>query len=419
MQQLWPSHPAADLFPLLSESEMVELVEDIRVHGLYEPVWLWNDPETGTVLLDGRNRAHACFQAKVELAVRWYEGDDPISFILSENLKRRHLTHGQQVAIAVEAEPLFAAEAAKRKVEAGQEYGKGHPKVLADLREPSEDPRKRWSSERAAKVVGVSGRSLSQFKRVQNHAPDLILKVKSGEVSLDRAERVVRDREATQRRIIEAHNEAATSSTLTTVDIRLGDFREVLGNLQGIEAIITDPPYSNEYLPLLGDLALWADTVLAPDGVLAILFGQTHLPEAYQLLQKGRPYRWTACYLTLGPGYVSYPRQVQSNWKPVLIYGGGPRIGDVIHSEGLDADAKSNHRWGQDYTAFHTLVERLTKRGQTVVDPFLGSGTTLLAAHALGRHAIGCDIDPAAIETARKRLIDGMDGGAGVDGEEP
>lgn len=144
--------------------------------------------------------------------------------------------------------------------------------------------------------------------------------------------------------------------------------------------------------------------MLTPDGVLAVLIGQTYLPEVYRLLDGHRPYRWTACYLTSGPGYVSHQRKVQSNWKPLILYGGGPRLSDVIRSEGSDADAKSHHKWGQDYAAFHTLIERLTTRGQTVADPFMGSGTTLLAAHALGRHVIGADIDPASVATSRERV---------------
>lgn len=222
--------------------------------------------------------------------------------------------------------------------------------------------------------------------------------------SPERLARIARDREAEQRRVQQAKREAETLPEKPRVDIRLGDFREVLADLENVDAIITDPPYPKEYLPLLSDLATWADKVLAPDGVLAVLMGQFWLPEVYRLLDGGRPYRWTACYLTPGGGYVAHDRRVQTNWKPVLIYGGGPRLADVIRSEGTDAAAKSLHKWGQDYNAFHTLVERLTERGQTVVDPFMGSGTTLLAAHALGRHAIGCDIDPRHVETAKARL---------------
>ena len=120
----------------------------------------------------------------------------------------------------------------------------------------------------------------------------------------------------------------------------------------------------------------------------------TWLPEAMAQMTGFRPYRWTACYLTEGNGYVSHPRRVQSNWKPILVYGGGPRFGDVFRSNG-DGEGKERHPWGQDYGAFTDIIERLTAPGAKVVDPFAGGGTTLFAAKALGRHAIGCDIDPA------------------------
>jgi len=124
----------------------------------------------------------------------------------------------------------------------------------------------------------------------------------------------------------------------------------------------------------------------------------------YRLLDGHRPYRWTCAYLTPGNGYVSHPRKVQCHWKPLLVYGGGPRLDDVFSSEGTDAGAKDHHKWGQDYGAFHTLIERLTQPRQTIVDPFMGSGTTLLAGHALGRNVIGADVELESVTTARERL---------------
>lgn len=405
----WTTHPAAELFPLLDGAELQELADDIRTHGLIEPVWLWDDPERGTVLLDGRNRARACEIAGVRLETRRYAGGDPITFSISQNMKRRHLTVGQKAAVAVDSLPLYEAQAKQRQAEAARRTTeKVNAQVTAsslgaDLPQPAKPKRAPRARDKAAKAAGTSGRSAAQFKRVQEQAPDLAEKVRAG-MPLDRAERIIRDREAEQRRIAQAREEAAAQPTPTTVDIRHGDFREVLADLRNVDAIITDPPYPFEFLPLLEDLAAWADKVLTPDGVLAVLIGQTHLPEVYRLLDGHRPYRWTGCYLTAGNGYVSHPRKVQSNWKPLLVYGGGPRFSDVIRSEGSDAAAKSNHKWGQDYAAFHTIVERLTQRGQTVVDPFMGSGTTLLAAHALGRHTIGCDVDEESVATSRDRL---------------
>ena len=413
----YPNHPAADLFPMLEGDDLADLAADIKANGLLEPIWLYQGS-----LLDGRNRLAACEMAGVPPQFREYGGDDPIGFALSVNLRRRHLTTGQRAMLAVDVEPLYATEAARRKAQApGQPQGV--KSLGADLHQetllPSEEsesenakkpttPSKREprAADRAARTTSTSGRAVAQAKRVAKAAPDLAEKVKAGDIALDRAERIIRDREAEERRIKEAKKESAliAAGECLRVDLRHGDFREVLADLHDVDAIITDPPYPHEFIPLLADLRDWADEVLAPDGVLVVLMGQTYLPEVYRLLEGGRPYRWTGAYMTPGASYQSHARRLHSNWKPFIVYGGGPRFADVVTAGGADADAKNNHKWGQDYNAFHTIVERLTKRGQTVVDPFMGSGTTLLAAHALGRHAVGCDIDIEHVQTAKGRL---------------
>jgi 16S rRNA G966 N2-methylase RsmD len=389
------THPAAELFPLLEGKEYDALVTSIREHGLEHALVRAKDGR----LLDGRNRFRACADAGVEPRFVTYDGDDLVDYIVRVNVIRRHLSYGQRCFVARDALPLAEAEAKKRSTQAPGEPRGTKLSPMADR--PQETGLAR---DQVARTIGVSGRGVARAKRIGEQAPDLEKKVRADEISVDRAERIVRDRDAERRRVNEAKMQAASAPIALRVDLRLGDFRTVLADLTGVDAIITDPPYPAEYLPLLADLGAWADKVLAPDGVMAVLIGQTHLPEVYRLLDGHRPYRWTACYLTPGGGYVSHARKVFCGWKPVIVYGGGPRFGDVIRSEGADANAKSLHKWGQDYTAFHSLVERLTSPGQTVADLFMGSGTTLLAAHALGRHAVGCDVDEVAVKTARERL---------------
>jgi len=381
-------HPVADLFPMMSVEELNELAADIAANGLNNPVVLLPD---GT-LLDGRNRLEACSRAGLPPQIRIYDGSDPIGFVMSENLQRRHLTAGQRAMLALEVLPHIESE-----VQVGRP-----PKTTEIVADLPQFPEK--SRERAAKVVGASGRAVSQAKRVSEAAPDLAQRVRAGELPIDRAERIVRDRASEAKRIEKAAATVAHITFGTSIDIRHGDFRDVLADLENVDAIITDPPYPGEFLPLLDDLAHWADKVLAPNGVLVVLFGQTYLPEVFRRLDGHRPYRWTGAYMTPGAGYSSMPRRVQSNWKPVLVYGGGERFADVFRSEGSDSMAKDLHYWGQDYGAFHQIVERMTLPGQTVVDPFMGSGTTLLAARALGRNAIGCDLDEHHVETTRRRL---------------
>jgi len=197
----------------------------------------------------------------------------------------------------------------------------------------------------------------------------------------------------------EAHVKAGTN-----VDIRLGDFREVLAGLSDVDAIITDPPYPKEYLPLLDDLAAWADRALKPDGILAVMMGQSYLPDVYRRLSGYRPYLWTLAYLTPGGQAVQvWDRKVNTFWKPILVYGAAPDwFGDVAKSDTNDND-KNHHHWGQSVSGMSDLVRRLTKPGSHIVDPFLGAGTTALAAMANGCHFTGCDIDEAFVQTSIER----------------
>lgn len=396
----YTTHPAADLFPLMDDADLRALADDIKRRGLLEPIVVTDDGR----ILDGRNRWQACNLAGVTARTVTYSGDDPLGESLSRNLKRRHLTESQRAMLALKVLPLRQSEARQRQSAAGASAAPGKPNSAprgAHL--PDQKPKRRASDE-AAKDTGVSGRTVERAKRVSEKAPDLIPKVEAGEIDLKRAERIARDREAEKRRVEESKQEAAALDIRPTVDIRHGDFRDVLADLQGVDAIITDPPYPREFLPLLDDLAAWADKVLAPDGVLVVLFGQTYLPEVYRRLDGHRPYRWTACYSTPGQGYASRVAACQSQWKPLLIYGGGPRFSDVFTARGRDADSKNLHKWGQDYQAFHDIVAAFTKPGQTVVDPFMGAGTTLMAATAQGRNVIGCDIDAQHVATTRERL---------------
>lgn len=407
-------HPAADRFPMLPADELRSLAEDIAINGLHHAIVLLPD---GT-LLDGRNRLAACDLAGVMPTFSTYHGDAPYAFVVSENIRRRHLEHGQAAFFALRFVDDLAVEAEERR-----RRTEGRPtkeKLSAPVHSVSEgetveqrpkpgaakkrNQAPRATDKAAALVKGVSGRAVAQAKRIAEQAPDLVAKVESGEMTLKRAERIIRDRQAEQRRIAEEQARRDAAEVDYLVDIRHGDFRQVLTDLTDVDAIITDPPYPAEFLPLLGDLASWADKVLKPDGVLAVLIGQTYLPEVYRFLDGARPYRWTAAYMTPGAGYVSYQRKVQSNWKPVIVYGGGPRFADVFTSSG-DSVGGSYHEWGQDYRAFVQLVERLTKPGDVVVDPFMGAGTTLLAANAVDRHAIGCDINAEHVATAKSRLM--------------
>ena len=114
-------------------------------------------------------------------------------------MKRRHLTPGQRDFLGADVERLYAEEAARRKAQApGRPQGAKQSSLVADLRQETERDRK--SAERAAKVVGASGRGVSQAKRLERAAPDLADRVRAGALPIDRAERELKEREREKQR---------------------------------------------------------------------------------------------------------------------------------------------------------------------------------------------------------------------------
>ena len=83
-------HPLATIFPDIEGQAFNTLVEDIKERGQQEAVWLFESK-----ILDGKNRAKACELLGKEPLTRPYTGDDPVGFVLSANLHRRHLDESQ------------------------------------------------------------------------------------------------------------------------------------------------------------------------------------------------------------------------------------------------------------------------------------------------------------------------------------
>jgi len=156
----YPSHPFADLFPMIDGPDFDRLVEDIRAHGLIEPVVLLDGK-----ILDGRNRARACEVIGIEPVTRAFDGNDPLQFVLSLNLRRRHLTASQRALIAARLETLRQG---KTKENAGKQ---------AKLPVSRDD---------AAAALNVSRRSVTDAKKVMTDAAKPVAAaVERGDLAVD------------------------------------------------------------------------------------------------------------------------------------------------------------------------------------------------------------------------------------------
>lgn len=156
-------HPLAGIFPLMAQSELDELATDIKARGQRAPITTYEGK-----ILDGRNRHRACLIAKAEPKFREFKnGEDPLSFILSANLHRRHLTTGQRAMVAAEI-----ARLAEGRPKLGSPNKTTAPAVV--------------SQSQAAQMVGVSVDSVQRAKTVLQDKAQAKA-VKSGEKELNTA----------------------------------------------------------------------------------------------------------------------------------------------------------------------------------------------------------------------------------------
>lgn len=178
------SHKYAELFPLIQNADFEEFKIDIAENGLREPIWLYEGK-----ILDGRNRYRACLETNTELKTREYEGHDPIGFVLSLNLKRRHLDTAQRSMVASRLATL----------------DRGNPNFTNSNVEISTIG---VSQSQAAELLNVSRESVVSARKVLDQGSEaLIQKVDAGELAVSTAAKIAELPEEEQVEIVSLSKE--------------------------------------------------------------------------------------------------------------------------------------------------------------------------------------------------------------------
>jgi ParB-like chromosome segregation protein Spo0J len=144
---------------MLAVKDVAAFADDIAENGLREPIVLYEGK-----ILDGRNRYKACTMAGVEPTFKDFGGSDPLAFVISANLHRRHLTDDQRA--------MVAAKIATMKQGARTDLSSNGGMSQAD----------------AAKALDVSKRKVEQVHKVRARGvPELVAAIERGEVSVSAA----------------------------------------------------------------------------------------------------------------------------------------------------------------------------------------------------------------------------------------
>jgi tRNA G10 N-methylase Trm11 len=188
------------------------------------------------------------------------------------------------------------------------------------------------------------------------------------------------------------------------IQIWHGDCRDVLPTLPLVDVVITDPPYGFRKAAWDTEFPTWWLDACAGIATSAIAV----MPGINNVLSLPREvgdftYAWTlAVMLSNGMtrGLMGF-----GNWIPTLVY---VRNGHSLYRPQQDATVvpvvgdMPDHPSPKPLRVMTWIVSRF--EATTILDPFMGSGTTLVAAHMLGRKAVGIEISEAYCEIAARRL---------------
>ena len=200
------------------------------------------------------------------------------------------------------------------------------------------------------------------------------------------------------------------------VTIYHGDCREILPELPKVDLVLTDPPYGVDldYGSYDDSFANWRkliDTTLPMMRQLSsgcVLLPTSKLESEAYLFTHYMP-DWRICWFkgaSCTRSFVGF-----KDWETIFVYGKprGSQFHDYFHAKANRVRKEiTGHPCPKPVEWALWLISKCSISNDTVVDPFLGSGTTAVACKDLNRHCIGIEINEKYCEIAAKRCSQGV-----------
>jgi DNA modification methylase len=205
-----------------------------------------------------------------------------------------------------------------------------------------------------------------------------------------------------------------------SVKLFLGDCLDVLPTLDVVDAVVTDPPYGigertgtisetrqhkNDYVGMDDSMA-YIETVVLPAFDMCVKLARTIIvtPGSKAAFYYPQPTSVGGFYQPAAVGMCSWGRQT---FQPILFYGPDPHAGKTIQHTTYkltEAATPNGHPCPKPLKAWTWVVTRASREGETILDPFMGSGTTGVACVRTGRKFIGIEKEERYFDIAAKRI---------------
>ncbi len=422
-------HRHVSLFPSMRDDEFEQLKQDIAKHGLEIPIKVLKGKN---LIIDGRHRYEACcdlgIEPKTEIVTA--TDDEVLRLVVSLNGRRRQLSESQRAAIAAELANMRRGGNGSNQ----HKRAKVQNCTFADEQSLSE----------AAESLNVSRRTVAAAKAVKSNFPgvwDLIrndevtvadaynLRNEPGEVKQEVLSRFHQDKqlgrkpkkltqyrreikqEAAKQAVEKAMNKGFSMEINEPVVVQPGDVWQLgrhtltccdssTWDAPKAALAFADPPYN-------AGMAAWDigfkwqhDWLIDKADLVVVTPGDTSFAD---FLKKTKmPYRCTIAHWIkngMAKGPMGYGNHIigavfckeSTPYKVSTIRNQSYSEGVIKVIEADDID----HPGRKPLDFMIIWIDRLTKPGEAIIDPFLGSGTTLIAAEETGRICHGAEIDPS------------------------
>jgi len=433
----------------LEADERAQLEANLLAEGCRDPLVVW-----GVTLLDGHHRYAICTEhgigfAEVQAPVK--DRDGAKRWMLFNQLGRRNLSRSALADLsgrlyeeakkpggvrgggkklphnegAFSDEPTETAEAIAKvtgKSRATVERDAAYKRALDVLEKAVPDVRVRIHGRDSKLGKGLKPKDAVQLaKQPVKVQRAVIAMVESGEMKNATAAL-----QAIKRKQRQAEAKPATSGTYVVIT---GDAVQAVGELPdaSVDLVVTDPPYGIEThrtregghdyadgksyaLDLLNRVAAALVPKLTPEAHVYVFSGYTHSAAFHEILGcyfdvQENPLIWVKNRQTMCDASMSYASRHEYIW--FCRQRGSRRVLAEPGSDVLEFDAQrgTGHSAEKPVDLLSYLISQSSVAGETVLDPFCGSGSSGEAAAKSGRAFVGVEIDPEWAEVARGRGV--------------
>ncbi len=397
------------IFPPTKE-DLTRLRESIQQSNVQIPIIIDEDG----FILDGHHRVDIAQEFKIEGVPferkRFANDLEKKHFIINVNFSRRHLNLAQRADLALKLKEIETREA-KQRQEATRFVSKGVQKKDIEMPQTGDHGKALDKLAQKAKLSRSTRYKVETIKQAGMKDETILKeweKALRGKTSIQNVFSKVKRKEAQDEiRNYQVKNEEVMRDL--EKNLRHGDFMKIGKDIpqNSVNLIFTDPPYGNDSTYLYEEIAILGKRVLKDGGSLLCYASCRNLPRILTDMGKHLGFWWVIPVRCVNKHPKIRGTCVYSNWKPILWFVKGNRrersnyFDDVVNHGKAE---KEFHGWQQSVKEAEYCISNLTKPGDMVLDPMLGTGTSGVAAIRLKRQFIGIEIDSERYYISCKRI---------------